>query len=214
MSPPEGLVVAAVVAALVADNCQQLVPLPAQDPAQGKALGERHLGRVLGGAAPVENGPRQMNGNDLGEDGNAHMPRDLALRRELRRWQRYPFQFLFGVGLQCLLNPRYFHLQMLQLVLRLGLCLCAHLDLKGMLQAALIAPEVIDVLRLEEAVKAGAQSGRARLWDLQGEVHKRGLIRLVLVVAERAFDLRLQLPLKGKAVLVVDLFQLRVYDGR
>lgn len=55
--PPKRLIVTAVVAALVADDTEQLVPLPGQDPTQGQAFRERHLSRIFGGTAPVEDRP-------------------------------------------------------------------------------------------------------------------------------------------------------------
>ena len=56
MAPPEGFIVSAVVAPLVANNPQELVPLLLEDSAQGQAFGERHFGGILGGAGPVEDG--------------------------------------------------------------------------------------------------------------------------------------------------------------
>lgn len=89
----------ALVTAFMADDRQELKPLGIEDPSQGKPFRKRHLGCVLGRAALVEDRPRKVDRNDLGEYRNPHMPGDIALRSEFLRGQRNSLGDTFGVRL-------------------------------------------------------------------------------------------------------------------
>lgn len=83
-----------------------------------------------------------------------------------------------------------------------------------MVELAVFASEIVNILGLQEAIKTSTEGGRALLRNLECQVHKRRLVRLVLIVAELAFDLGLHLAFERKPILIIDLVQLRVDDGR
>ena len=80
--PPEGFVVSAVVPAFVRHHPQQPVAVLVQDAAQGQQFGETDFGHVFRAAAVrVPHAARQVDGEDLQEDGDAHVPCDAPFRR-------------------------------------------------------------------------------------------------------------------------------------
>ena len=83
-----------------------------------------------------------------------------------------------------------------------------------MQEPAIVTPEVLNVFRLEEPIKAGTQCRGTPLRYLHRQIHKRRLIRFVLVVTGLTFDLRLQLAFERKPILVIDLFQFCINHGR
>lgn len=163
MTPPERLIVTAVMATLVADNPQELVPLATKNSTEGQTLRKGYLGAIFGGTAPVENRARQMDSNDLGENGDPHVSCNPSLRRKLRGGKAHSLQRLLRVRFESFLDPRDFAVQALLLFLGPGFGLGEELGLQRMLQPAFVAPEVINVLCLEEPIKTRTQRGGALL---------------------------------------------------
>lgn len=201
MLAAEGLVVAAVVAAAVGDAAKQFVLVLVEQAAEGQLLGKGDLGRVLlRHLADAVDGAREVDGENLGEDGQASRLGNLALggvadvaevdvlggllRIQLDGGVEL-VDALLGVALEGVRGGAA------HFVFQVG---------DGVDEAALFALEVVNVLGLEDAVEAGVERRRRLLWHGEGDCAKVFLARLGLVAARLAFELGFVLALHWEAI--------------